>query len=181
LGGSAEMARHSDACIDPEFGANMGYWSMLTDLPLAPQKPIDAGIFRFCHTCHKCANACPSKSISQDSEPSWEVPNFDYKVPNMSNNAGKKLFWTNMSSCVYYRTIYGCLICRPVCTFNENYAASIHDVVKATLSTTSMFNGTFWKMSQNFGYGLHEPEQWWEMSLPFYDYEGNKLAKNGGY
>jgi len=50
LSGLAEMGRHSEAIIDPEYGSNQGYWTLVTDLPLAPDHPIDAGIFRFCHT-----------------------------------------------------------------------------------------------------------------------------------
>ena len=43
----------------------------VTDLPLAPSKPIDAGIFKFCETCKKCAEECPGNAISMDDKPSW--------------------------------------------------------------------------------------------------------------
>jgi len=181
LGGTAEMARHSDACIDPEYGANMGYWTLVTDMPLAPDRPIDAGVFRFCHSCHKCADLCPSNSISQDSEPSWEVPNFGRSKPNTFNNPGKKLFWTDQHSCVMWRTVYGCRICRPVCTFNTNAGAMAHSVIRQTISTTPLFNSFFYKMSKPFGYGLHEPEAWWDMQLPTLGYDSTRMSYDGGY
>jgi reductive dehalogenase len=179
LGGVAEMGRHSDAAISPEFGASMGYYSFLTDLPMADDNPIDAGIFRFCHTCKKCATLCPSESISMADEPSWEVPQ-GYKVPNMNQQTGKKLFWTDMHSCSKYKGVYACNICRPVCTFNTNNGP-IHSYVKSTIANTGLFDGFFYQMSKPFGYGLKEPEQWWDLSLPIWGTDSTVAAYNGGY
>ncbi|AKG54216.1 reductive dehalogenase [Dehalogenimonas sp. WBC-2] len=185
LTGQAEMARHSDAIIDPEFGANMGYYSLLTDLPLAEEPAVDAGIWRFCHTCHKCADQCPSGSISQDSEPSWEVTQgigTPYKIPNINQAPGKKLFWTDMHSCVKWRNIHGCNVCRVNCTFNVNSGAMVHEIVKSTISTTSLFNGFLWKMGENFGYGAEKDvDQWWTKQLPQFGFDTTTEAYDGGY
>jgi epoxyqueuosine reductase len=181
LGGISEMGRSSEVGINPEYGSVGGYYSVLTDLPVAPDKPIDAGIFRFCHTCHKCANACPSKSISQDSEPGWEIPQFDYKVAAMNMQGGKKVFWTDTHSCARYRLSYPCCICRPTCTFNTNSGAMIHEVVKPIVSTTSMFNSVFWNASKPFGFGLHDNEGWWSASLPSWGTDSTLVAYDGGY
>lgn len=191
LGGTAEMGRHSEACIDPEYGANMGYWTLVTDLPLAPDKPIDAGIFRFCHTCKRCATYCPSGAISMDDEPTWEIPSGGvngvkgetplYKVPNMSQNPGKKLFWSDQHNCVLWRNVYGCRICRPICTFNVNYASMAHTIAKTTVSTTPLFNGFLWKMSDVFGFGLKDSDEWWDLSLPTLGYDSTRVAYDGGY
>jgi epoxyqueuosine reductase len=179
LGGISEMGRHSEAAISPEFGANMGYYSFLTDMPIADDNPIDAGIFRFCHACRVCADRCPSGSISQDSEPSWDVPQ-GYLVPNANQQKGKKLFWTDTHGCVKYKNAYGCTICRPVCTFNTNNAA-IHQYVKQTVSTTPLFNGFFAKMHDPFGYGLKDPDGWWDLSLPIWGTDSTTVAYDGGY
>lgn len=179
LGGIAEMGRHSDAAISPEFGANMGYYSFLTDFPMADDAPVDAGIFRFCHSCKVCANACPSESISQDAEPSWEVVQ-GYKVPNMNQQKGKKLFWTDMHSCQTYKGVYGCNVCRPVCTFNTNNAP-IHTFIKTTVANTSLLNGFFAVMHDPFGYGLKDPEAWWDLSLPIWGTDSTTTAYDGGY
>jgi reductive dehalogenase len=179
LGGISEMGRHSEAAISPEFGANHGYYSFLTDLPLADDNPIDAGIFRFCHTCKRCADACPSESITFNAEPTWEVPQ-GYQVPNMNQQTGKRLFWTDMHSCVKYRNIYGCNVCRPVCTFNTN-DGPIHSYIKTTVATTDLFNGFFYRMHEPFGYGLHDPEEWWSLSLPIWGTDSTTAAYDGAY
>jgi epoxyqueuosine reductase len=179
LGGIAEIGRHSEAAISPEFGANMGYYSFLTDMPIADDNPIDAGIFKFCHSCRVCADRCPSGSISQEGEPSWELPQ-GYNVPNMNQQSGKKLFWTDTHSCVKYKNAYGCTICRPVCTFNTNNAA-IHQYIKQTVSTTSLFNNFFAKMHDPFGYGLKDPDEWWDLSLPIWGTDSTVVAYDGGY
>lgn len=181
LGGVSEMGRSSEVAINPEHGSTGGYYSLLTDLPMEHDRPIDAGIFRFCHTCRKCADACPSDSISQDGEPSWEIPQFDYKVPAMNMSAGKKVFWTNTHSCAKYRLSAACCICRPVCTFNVNQGAMVHDLIKSTASTTSLFNSFFWNLSKPFGYGLKDPDEWWDMSLPSWGTDSTLNAFDGGY
>jgi len=185
LGGVSEMGRSSEICINPEHGSVTGYYSMLTDLELEPAKPIDAGIFRFCHTCRMCANTCPSQSISHDSEPSWEIPNFDYKVPNMCSVPGKKLFWINITSCQASRSYTNNCpqICRAVCNFNTSSAAMAHELVRSTISTTSIFNGFFWQMSKTFGYGTLDPEKWWEIApdLPTWGTDSTLFTSAGAY
>jgi len=166
LGGISEMSRSSEICINPEYGPVTGYYSILTDLPMASLKPIDAGIFRFCHSCRKCADYCPSGSISFDKEPSWEIPNFDYKVKNMCLAPGKKLFWIDITKCQSSRQyINQCsFLCRGVCSFNVNNTALIHEAVHVTASTTGVFNGFFYNMSKAFGYGPLDPDDWWSMA-----------------
>ena len=39
---------------------------ILTDLPLVPDAPIDIGVEDFCKVCRKCANTCPTNSISTE-------------------------------------------------------------------------------------------------------------------
>ena len=185
LTGNAEMARHSDAVIDPEFGANMGYYSLLTDLPLAEEPAVNAGIFRFCHSCHKCANQCPSGSISQDSEPSWEVTQgitTKYKIPNINQAPGKKLFWTDMHSCMKWRNIHGCNVCRVNCTFNVNAGAIAHQFIKSAVATTPLFNAFFYKMGESFGYGAgKDSDQWWDKQLPQFGFDTTTDSRDGGY
>ncbi|MBA2084239.1 reductive dehalogenase [Dehalococcoides mccartyi] len=73
LGGEAELGRNNMA-ISPLLGTSCGqYSSIITDLPLAPSKPIDAGIHRFCHTCQLCAEACPGGAISRAGQPGGEI------------------------------------------------------------------------------------------------------------
>jgi len=183
LSGLTEQGRHSDSTISPEMGSIAGYFSLLTDLEVAPTNPIDAGIFRFCHTCYKCANECPTQAISHDTEPSWDLPT-PYGKPNINNTPGKKMFYTDLAKCLTYWEVtpYGvCFNCRATCTFNVNTASSIHKLVKMTTSTTPLFNGFFYQMGKTFGYGIKEPEEWWDMSLPSYGFDTTGFARSGGY
>ena len=46
-----------------EFGPRLRLGTVTTDLPLAPDRPVDIGIQDFCEKCTKCAANCPSQSI----------------------------------------------------------------------------------------------------------------------
>ncbi|MEQ4489142.1 MAG: reductive dehalogenase [Dehalococcoides mccartyi] len=186
LTGLAETSRNSNVCISPEYGTVAGYFSLLTDLPLAPTPPIDAGMFRFCHTCRKCANACPVQAISHDAEPSWDIPR-SALAPNTEptwTTGGKKIFHRDDPLCFTKWQYPFCGICMGTCTFNTNDVASVHEFVKSTLSTTSLLNGFLWRADSFFGYGLtpeEEKENWWNHDLPIYGYDSNIGALDGGY
>jgi epoxyqueuosine reductase len=68
LAGLGEMSR-INRLITPEFGPMVRVFKVITDLPLATDKPINAGIMEFCAHCKKCAEACPSGALSFDDEP----------------------------------------------------------------------------------------------------------------
>lgn len=177
LSGMCEMARNNNACINPEYGSVVGYFTMITDLPMTPTKPIDAGNWRFCHTCNKCAESCPAQAISYDKEPSWEIPS-PSSAPNMApdySGPGKKMFWTDIPNCKNFSmNAPGCATCMGNCVFNVDDHATVHEYVKATLSTTSLFNGFLWNADKIFGYGLREGEEmewWWNQYQPAYAFD----------
>ncbi len=49
--------------INPLFGPRFRTAVVTTDLPLATDSPIDAGVSEFCEICMKCADNCPVKCI----------------------------------------------------------------------------------------------------------------------
>ena len=62
--GIGELGRNG-LIISEEFGARIHLNdAILTDLPLVPDKPIDIGVEDFCKICRKCAETCPTNSIS---------------------------------------------------------------------------------------------------------------------
>lgn len=187
LCGFSEGARNNNVTISPEFGTVVGYFSLLTDLPLAPNNPIDAGYFRFCHTCRKCANECPTQAISHESEPSWDIPKSSLapdKAPTWSI-PGKKVFHTDMPLCfTQFGQHPGCGTCMGTCTHNVNGTAGIHEIVKATLSTTPVFNEFLWRADDTFGYGVipvEDREKWWDYDFPTYGYSTTLMSHHGGY
>jgi len=181
LQGLGEGGRNNGVFINAEYGPCVGCFSLVTDLPLAPTNPIDAGIWRFCQTCHKCANACPTGSISNDKEPSWEIPPIYGKADN-THIPGRKEFWTNGIDCWNSKGMYGgCANCMGTCTFNTSQS-SIHQIVRATLATTPMFNSYLWNLDNTFSYGLHEDKDaWWHMSQPTYGFDSTIHVKGGNY
>ncbi len=58
------MSRIGDCIINPFLGPRFKAAVVTTDLPLAPDKPIDFGLQDFCSKCKKCARECPSGALS---------------------------------------------------------------------------------------------------------------------
>jgi len=194
LAGLCEGGRNSNTFISPEHGMCQGCFSMVTDLPLAPTAPIDAGIRRFCKTCGKCAEACPSGALSKEKEPTWDghfdVNSYQYftdkSKPYKCISPGKKDWHTDPTACRRFINIYGngCVTCMGTCTFNTNNGAGIHDFVKGTVATTSLFNGFFAKADTFYGFGMTkdaDKDKWWDLSLPVSGINSTLTAYDGGY
>lgn len=164
MAGLGELSR-LNRLVTPEFGPMVRVFKLLTDLPVATDKPIDAGIMDFCARCKKCAEACPSGSLSFDDEPTWEVQ-------GGWNNPGHKAYFENAVTCLtYWREEAGtnCGICFAVCPFAKKDKAWIHDWVKAGSSVAPVLDGFFRSMDDAFGYGTQaSAEEWWSLDLPEY-------------
>ena len=189
LHGGAETGRAANCVISPEFGSTHGYFELLTDLELEEEPPIDAGIWRFCQTCGRCAEYCPSNSLAPlDREPSWEVTQSPLGpgIP-MTGHPWKKAFWPDRISCNLWNiangqaSAYGCHICAQVCTFNQGQAAIAHQFAKGLVATTGIFNGFMANMAEVFGYGHGDPETWWDKSYPQFGIDTTVYANDGGY
>ena len=87
MSGLGEMSRVGHI-ITPEHGLQQRVYKLITDLPLAPGKPVNFGAFNFCRTCKKCADFCPSKAITPATEPSWDTMGKSYLNPGV-----KGYFW----------------------------------------------------------------------------------------
>lgn len=56
--GLGQMGRHT-SLITKEFGANVRLATVLTDIPLEFDGPVDIGVEDLCHNCSICAQNCP--------------------------------------------------------------------------------------------------------------------------
>lgn len=176
LAGLGELSR-INRLVSPEYGALQRVYKVVTDLPLAPTRPIDAGIMRFCRTCKKCAEACPSKALSMESEPSWEV-----KGP--WNNPGVRTYFDYGPKCLSYWMLStaSCARCLAVCPFSSKDLSLIHQLVKGTLAITPLMNRFLVYMHNIFGYGKgRDPESWWDLDLPPYGIDTSRSANTRTY
>lgn len=164
MAGLGELSR-LNRLITPEFGPMVRVFKLVTDLPLATDKPIDAGIMEFCSHCKKCAEACGGEALSFDDEPTWEVR-------GGWNNPGHKAYFEDSVKCLtFWRTDTGtnCGICFAVCPFAKKDKAWVHDWVKAGTATAPFMDGFFRSMDDAFGYGaMKDNEEWWNLDLPEY-------------
>lgn len=62
--GLGEMARIGELVLNPFVGPRFKSVVITTDMPLAPDKPVDFGLQEFCSRCYKCARECPCNAIS---------------------------------------------------------------------------------------------------------------------
>lgn len=155
LSGVGEHARMTLIVVSPEYGSLLrGVNRILTDLPLAPTKPIDAGIYKFCETCKICAEeACPFDALPKG-DPSWEAdysPQIDYPAH------GFKGYRMNTHMC------FMCRGCMSACPFNTTKDSWVHALVGATVATTPLFNGFFTSMEKTFNYGMKDPYSYWDV------------------
>lgn len=167
LAGLGEMSR-LNRMITPEYGPMVRTFFMLTDLPLALDKPIDAGIMRFCYQCKKCAESCPANALSYEDLPTWQ-PRGKW------SNPGHRAYYEDSVSCMRYwreSALSDCSICFAVCPFSKKDKAWMHSLVKAGVSVAPALNGFFRSWDDAFSYGAQkDPDEWWHMDLPEYGLE----------
>ena len=191
--GIAENARQNLFSMTPEVGPALNPTNIHTSLKLAPTNPIDAGMWKFCQTCGKCAETCPSESIPKSNiKASYDIPEIK-RVDGVTekqvfHNPGYEGLWANSESCYMYRSLRvgsgtsACSVCYGNCTFTEDKAAMIHNMVRATITMTPLFNGFFAKLSDPFGFGQYEnPDVWWKMALPSNGWDSTIGTNKGAY
>jgi reductive dehalogenase len=161
--GVGEMAR-TNRLITPEYGPMVRLCKVITDLPLAVDKPIDFGLHEFCKVCKRCAEACPPQSLSFDDEPS-------FKVKGEWNNPGHQAWFENSPLCFAYwqESTTNCSICLAVCPWAKKDKTLIHEIVKASSAKIPVLDDLFTRMDLAFGYGRQKSaERWWRMDHPEY-------------
>jgi epoxyqueuosine reductase len=174
MAGLGELSRQNRV-ITPEFGPMVRIFKLITDLPVEPDQPIDAGIMAFCRSCKKCAESCPASALSFEDDPSWETK-------GKWNNPGHKAYFEDSIKCrVFQRESAGsnCGICFAVCPFAKKNKAWIHDWVKASISTLPISNGFLRSLDDALSYGAQkDPEFWWHLNLPEYGIDTEQATRD---
>ena len=113
--GLGEYARNG-LVITPEYGPNVRFGKIFTDMPLAHDAPIFFGVEEMCNECSACADACPSNAIPHD-EPSP----VRY---NRSNIAGVTKWSVDGEACFGYwsKINTDCSVCIRVCPYTRDYS-----------------------------------------------------------
>jgi len=162
--GLGELGR-MNRMVNPLFGGNVRIGSVLTDLPLALDKPIDFGLQRFCVSCKKCATACPVGALSTEDEPFWEPF-------NQWQGAGKKAYFEDNKSCKTYqgsKDIY-CSACLSVCPWSKQDKTMLHEVAHILAARLPFLAKWLVLLDDLFGYGLiddgNKLEDWWDQESP---------------
>lgn len=106
--GFGELGRHG-SIIHPTMGPLFRLGSVITDMPLAADRPIDAGIAAFCDRCRACRNYCPADAIPDDRSPEAG-----------KDHLGNDRYMVDTGRCFpYFATHHYCSICLPVCTYQH--------------------------------------------------------------
>ena len=101
--GLGTLGKHG-SIISKTHGSNMRLAAVLTNLPLAVDRPVDIGVDDLCQVCRRCVVDCPPDAIFDEKqlvrgERKWHV-DFDKCVP-------------------YFTKTYGCSICIETCPWSE--------------------------------------------------------------
>ena len=180
MAGLGELGR-INRLITPEYGPMVRVFKLITDLPMAATKPINAGIMRFCKTCMKCAEACPVGALSTQREPTWQVR-------GAWSNPGHKAFFEDSTKCRegWARAGTNCGKCFASCPYAGKGRALIHQFAGSVSSDTDALNGLFKSMHDKvFGKAdadyvpIKDPERWWTLDLPDYGINTMQGRKNG--
>lgn len=100
--GIGELGKHG-SLINRELGPNFRLATVLTDLPLALDRPVDIAVEDLCLNCQRCTLDCPAGAISDSKKmvrgaEKWYV-DFDLCIP-------------------YFVKTFGCGICIQVCPWS---------------------------------------------------------------
>ncbi len=106
--GFGELGRHG-SIIHPKMGPLFRLGSVITDMPLQTDSPIDAGIAAFCDICKACRIYCPANAIP------------DKRSPEAGkDHLGNDRYVVDTGKCFpYFATHNYCSICLPVCVYQH--------------------------------------------------------------
>jgi len=106
--GFGELGRHG-SIINPELGPLFRMGSVVTDLEMNTDRPIDAGIAAFCDKCRACRLYCPAGAIP------------DHRSPESGkDHLGYDRYVVDTGRCFPYFAKHNyCSICLPVCVYNH--------------------------------------------------------------
>lgn len=115
--------------ITKEYGPRVRLGRVLTDLPLAHDRPKRFGVTETCEACRRCANNCPPQAIDHG-------PPSTYRF-NVSNLKGVRKWTTDAEKCFRFWTARGtdCANCIRTCPYNKDYSKRRYRLLRRLLGT----------------------------------------------
>jgi epoxyqueuosine reductase len=101
--GLGQLGKHG-SMIGVEHGSNFRLAAVLTDLPLALDRPADIGVDDLCTVCRRCVDDCPPRAVFEEKQVV----------------RGERKWYVDFDKCIpYFVKTYGCAICIEVCPWSE--------------------------------------------------------------
>ena len=101
--GLGELGKHG-SLICREHGSNVRLGTVMTEMPLALDAPVDIGVDDLCATCRRCTTDCPPGAIFDEKK--WV--------------RGEYRWYVDFDRCApYFAITQGCAICIEVCPWSE--------------------------------------------------------------
>ena len=128
-----------------DLGPRVRLAAVTTDLEMVADSPVDIGVEDFCRICKKCANCCPSKSISLD-DPTEVNGTLRWKL--------------NAETCFDYWGKVGtdCNVCMRVCPWS--HASTFpHRIIRSLISRNRLSRRLFNTMDDVFYGRKPKPKQ----------------------
>jgi len=151
--GLGELSRTGDCTVHPRLGIRHKCGAVTTDLPLAPDNPIDFGLHDFCRVCKKCADNCPAGAITHDADP------VEYN--------GYLRWNSDMRKCTVFRSTNdqgsSCGRCMKVCPWSSKEETWFH-TAGTWIGSHGQASSKFLKsIDDMFGYGTEQIDKykWW--------------------
>lgn len=148
--------------VSYKYGPRVRLAKVYTDLEFVEyDKPIEFGVMEFCKNCMRCADACPSRAISYDKEPSF-YPTHDNKDTAFYNSTGVKKYFIDAKKCfqIWGETGADCGTCIASCPYNKPDFWHHRLVDKITALMPGPVHDFMREMDEVFGYGdVDNPEK----------------------
>jgi len=101
--GLGELGKHG-SMIGVEHGSNFRLAAVLTDMPMALDRPVDIGVDDVCSVCRRCLDDRPPRAIFEQKQ----------------LVRGRWKWYVDFAKCIpYFVKTYGCGICIEVCPWSE--------------------------------------------------------------
>ena len=147
--GIGEMSR-AGIVLNPFLGTRFKAAVVTTDMPLAPDKPVDFGLQEFCEKCLKCAVECHSNAIPAGGK----VMHNGYETWHFDAEQCSKFRVTNPNGSA-------CGRCIKVCPWNKPEGWT-HDLVRWMVKHAPLLDRFLVKMDDVWGYGKQDKRyKWW--------------------